>query len=49
MGNYGGETALAVGVFHYDENNGNDILFNAGMSYTHEGGTAVRAGVTWGF
>jgi len=46
LGNYGGETAVSVGAFHYFNE---DVLINAGLSYSTEGGTATRAGITWGF
>ena len=46
LGQYGGETAFAMGIFHYVDDN---ILLNAGISYAKESGTAGRAGITWGF
>jgi len=46
LGNYKSETAVAVGVFHYIDD---DVLINAGLSYSKEGGVSTRAGVTWGF
>jgi autotransporter adhesin len=46
LGYYDSETALAGGMFHYVND---EILLNAGVSYSRESGTAARAGVTWGF
>lgn len=46
LGYYDGETAIAGGMFHYIDD---DILLNAGISYSRESGTSARAGVTWGF
>ena len=47
LGTYGGESAIAVGFFHYT--NEDDVMFNVAASHSSEAGTAVRAGVTWGF
>ena len=46
LGNYQGATAFAVGAFHYIDD---DVLLNAAVSHEREAGTAVRAGITWGF
>ncbi len=46
IGSYKGETAVAVGAFHYF---GKNILFNAALSHSKTSGTATRAGITWGF
>jgi len=46
LGQYDGETAVAMGIFHYDSH---DILYNAGISYSKESGTSARVGITWGF
>jgi hypothetical protein len=51
IGHYGDQTALAIGSFHYLNND--RILFNAGLGGAVGGGNsspvAVRAGVTIGF
>jgi len=46
LGYYDSEAAIAGGMFHYIND---DVLLNAGVSYSRESGTAGRAGVTWGF
>ena len=46
LGTYKGETALAIGAFHYVDD---DILLNAAVSHAQESGTSARAGITWGF
>ena len=46
IGIYKGETAVAVGAFHYFNK---DILVNAAISHSKASGTAARAGITWGF
>jgi autotransporter adhesin len=45
LGHYKSETAIAFGVFDYVED---DVLLNAGASYSKETGTAFRMGITWG-
>ncbi len=47
LGNYGSVNALAMGVYHYVNDN---VLINAGASTTFDHGkTAARAGITFGF
>jgi autotransporter adhesin len=46
LGTYEGESAFAIGAFHYVDD---DILLNAAVSHSPEAGTAARAGITWGF
>ena len=46
VGYYEGESAVAVGAFHYIRD---DALINLGVSHSSVGGTMYRGGVTWGF
>lgn len=47
LGNYGGASAVAAGMFHYVTSS---VLLNAGLSSSFNGhGTAARAGVTFGW
>jgi len=46
LGNYEGETAFALGLFHYVND---DLVLNAAVSRSNEVGTATRIGMTWGF
>jgi len=43
-GAYEGHTAIAVGGFHWINDN---VMLNAGASWSNSSGSAYKAGITW--
>ena len=44
MGEYGGEVAVAMGMYHFI---GDNLMLNIGASYSRSASTALRVGVSW--